>query len=73
MLLCPPIDPIVATVKKLARTGEPDILIILDFPRQPWHHATLGMKTVMERLTIRPGKRWVARREMNPDCCLLQL
>lgn len=72
-LLCPPVDLIGATVRKLALTKAPALLLIPDWPRQPWHQAAIHLATRVERLEQPPTEVWAAQRKLNPQWRLLQL
>ena len=72
-LLCPPVDLIGATVQKLVKSKAPAILLIPDWPRQPWHQAALRLAGRVERLALPPEEVWAAQRSLNPAWRLLQL
>lgn len=72
-LLCPPVDLIGATVAKLTQSKAPSILLIPDWPRQPWHQAALRLASRVERLPLSPSEVWKAQRKLNPQWRLLQL
>lgn len=72
-LLCPPVDLIMATVNKLARSKAPAILLIPDWPRQAWHQAAKHLSKRWRRLPHAPEEVWEAQRRLNPSWRLLEL
>lgn len=72
-LLCPPVDLIMATVNKLARTGAPAILLIPDWHRQAWHQAAIRLARRCTWLPHYPEEVWEAQRRLNPSWRLLEL
>ncbi len=72
-LLCPPVDLIMATVNKLARSKAPAILLIPDWPRQAWHAAAIRLARRWKRLPHDPTEVWEAQRRLNPAWRLLEL
>lgn len=71
MLLCPPVDLIGAVVSKLRHTQAPAMLLIPDWPRQPWHQAVMHMANRVEKLDQAPTEIWAAQRTLNPSWRLL--
>eukprot|EP00177_Eucheuma_denticulatum_P002737 GFKZ01004925.1.p2 GENE.GFKZ01004925.1~~GFKZ01004925.1.p2 ORF type:complete len:115 (-),score=8.67 GFKZ01004925.1:835-1179(-) len=61
--LCPPVDLIGATVKRLARSKALAILLVPDWPWQPRHQAALRMASRVERVTHTPAEVWKAQQK----------
>lgn len=72
-LLCPPVELITPTLLKLQQTRAPALLLIPDWPRQPWHSAATRMASRVDRLEAPPEDIWEAHRKMNPSWRLLLL
>ena len=72
-LLCPPVQLISATVHKLRETRAPAILLIPDWPRQPWHSAALDLAQTAKRLEGPPQAMWTGHRKLNKEWRLSML
>lgn len=72
-LLCPPVDLIMATINKLARSKAPAILLIPDWPRHAWNQAAKHLCQRWRRLPHPPEEVWEAQRRLNPSWRLLEL
>ncbi len=64
-LLCPPVDLIAPVVTKLRLSGSPAMLMIPDWPRQPWHRPALNLAQRVHRIEAPPATIWTAARKMN--------
>jgi hypothetical protein len=65
-LLCPPVDLLSATVRKLRRTQAPAILMMPDWPAQAWHVEALQLAERSTLLDQAPAEVWRAQRSLNP-------
>lgn len=72
-LLCPPVDLIGATVRKLRNTQAPAILLIPDWPRQGWHREAIQLASRWNRLPHPAQEAWAGHRRINPKWSLLML
>ena len=72
-LLCPPIDLIGPTVHKLQQTKTPAVLLVPDWPRQPWYNPTIRMASKVQQLPCHASEVWVGHRSLNPRWKLLYL
>lgn len=72
-VLCPPVDLIMPTVNKLARTKASAVLLIPDWRRQAWHQAALQLCQRWRPLPEAPAEVWEAQRRLNPAWRLLEL
>lgn len=70
-LLCPPVDLIGPTLHKLRTSGAPALLMIPDWPRQPWYHEALHLGMLRDRVDASPSDVWSAARKLNPAWRLL--
>ena len=73
LMLCPPPDLIQPCLDKLRMTRAPAVMLIPDWPRQPWHAPATRMATVAERLPLPAGRVWTSTRRINPAWKLLML
>lgn len=72
-LLCPPVDLITPVLVKLRQTRAPAILLIPDWPRQPWHQAAVQMANKATKLPAVGEQAFSGRRSINPKWRWLQL
>jgi hypothetical protein len=72
-VLCPPVDLIGPVVRKLQETRAPAVLLIPDWPKQPWHRPALAISRRWETLPLPPEKIWEGARTLNPRWRLLIL
>jgi Reverse transcriptase (RNA-dependent DNA polymerase) len=72
-LLCPPVDLIGAVVRKLRLTKAPAMLLIPNWPLQPWYQPAIDLAGAVTKLPAPPEETWEAKRTMNPAWRLLLL
>jgi Reverse transcriptase (RNA-dependent DNA polymerase) len=72
-LLCPPPDLMGPVVRKLRATKAPAILLMPDWPLQPWHRPAVDMATTVTRLATHPQDVWDSKRTLNKNWRLLML
>lgn len=72
-MLCPPVDLLSATVRKLRATGAPALLLMPDWPRQSWYAPALRLARRVQPLDLPPSQVWAAHRTLNPRWRLLLL
>ena len=72
-VLCPPIDLLPATVRKLRHSGYPAVLLMRDWPAQAWHPAALQLSTHAFRLPHPPHMAWDGARKLKKEWSLLLL
>ena len=66
-VLCPPIDLLPATVRKLRHSGCPAVLLMPDWPAQAWHPAALQLSTHSFCLPHLPHMAWDGARTLNKE------
>lgn len=72
-LLCPPLDLVGTTVRKIRRTGAPAVLLVPNWPRQPWYQEAVSLAHRIRHCPLPPEEVWQAARKMNPSWRLMLL
>jgi hypothetical protein len=65
-MLCPPVDLLAPIVRKIRRTRAPTILLMPEWPVQPWHIAAMHLANRSLLLEQNPSEVWVGHRVLNP-------
>ena len=60
-------------MQKIRESGAPAVLLIPDWPRQPWHEAALQLAQTVKLLEAPPEQIWVGHRYLNPRWRLMML
>lgn len=71
--LCPPVDLLHATVHKLRTTQAPAVLLMPDWPHQPWHAAAMQLASRVEVLACSAQEVWSGHRNINEKWKVLML
>jgi hypothetical protein len=72
-LLGPPPDLMAPVVRKLRATRAPAVILMPDWPMQPWNRPAIDMATVVTRLPAHPREVWESKRTLNKNWKLLTL
>lgn len=73
LVLCPPPDLILPLVIKLQATRAPALLLLPDWPRQPWQAPAVRLVSQIDRLSHPPTEVWVQNKRLNAHWRLLKL
>jgi hypothetical protein len=72
-LICPPVPAISVVLAKLQQTCARAVLLVPDWPRQPWHATALAMSSRTTLLPEPPEQAWRSTNTLNPQWRLLMV